>query len=517
MWQRFTARFPDADLSFFKQGSFFGDEQNVLFEDPSGLSTAVFTEVGDLRSSIYFSPGMKKALGLITGFPIELTLNRGTVNRTVPAVPFHQRAHPLGSTLSEQVIFVTPDQSFGIFFRDIFKKTQITHMTGAESREWLSRPDMRYWPQQLNFALWCATEGCGVNPRILFEDDVTDHGLKLSNQVRSFMRFHVYFTMRRILFEMGGIQSINTLPGDPAFNQIDNRYDIPSYKRICAEFGVDPSSDFRFTFGQNHGLGYIFVYYPGPGGGNFAQKRWVYPHYNQLFKDEGGDEEAGTLVKFIRNDQGADKQFEFFVPATSPGLTQAGLARLNQSIESFCYCVLGAQVNTRSSILGSDGSAKETQRAREFLTLVESAIIEPDISKSISRFQNAVGLAKVRLDMAISPGTWLLPSRMVINTQSIVGYNNRLQKATPGMKIGINGDVNRETKGVGVVHNLGESKVKLPHPAVSAPKKQAAPTVKDVGSKLSKTPIKTQASTPHEVSLAVITIATTTLVWWISR
>ena len=281
------------------------------------------------------------------------------------------------------------------------------------------------------------------------------------------MRFHVYFTVRRILSEMGGIQNICSLPDDPAFNQIENRYDKASYQRLCAEFGIASSADFRFTFGQNHGLGYIFIYYSGPGGGDFAQKRWVYPHYNQLFKDEGGDEEKGTLVKYIRNDQGSDKRFEFFVPATSSGLTQAGLARLNQSIEAFCYCVLGAQVNTRSSILGSDGSAKETQR--EFLTLVESAIIEPDISKSISRFQNAVGLAKVRLDMAISPGTWLLPSRMVINTKSIVGYNNRLQKATPGMKIGINGDVNRETKGVGVVHNLGESKVKLHHPAVAAP------------------------------------------------
>ena len=397
---------------------------------------------------------------------------------------------------------------------ETYSKRQIKHTTGAESRHWLSRPDMIYWPQQLNFALWCATAGCGISSRILLDHD-TDHELRLSKQVRSFMRFHVYFTVRRILSEMGGIQNVSSLPDDPAFSQIDNRYDKASYQRLCAEFGITSSTDFRFTFGQNHGLGYIFIYYLGPGGGDFAQKRWEYPHYNQLFKDEGGDEEKGTLVKYIRNDQGSDKQFEFFVPATSSGLTQAGLARLNQSIEAFCYCVLGAQVNTRSSILGSDGSAKETQR--EFLTLVESAIIEPVISKSIFRFQNAVGLAKVRLDMAISPGTWLLPSRMVINTQSIVGYNNRLQKATPGVKIGINGDVNRETKGVGVVHNLAESKVKLPHPAVAAPKKQAAPTVKDVGSKLSKTAIKTQASTPHEVSLAVITIATTALVWWISR
>ena len=33
---------------------------------------------------------------------------------------------------------------------------------------------------------------------------------------------------------------------------------------------------------------------------------WEYPHYNHLFKDEGGDEEKGTLVKYIRNDQGSD-------------------------------------------------------------------------------------------------------------------------------------------------------------------------------------------------------------------
>ena len=62
-------------------------------------------------------------------------------------------------------------------FRDIFKKTQIKHTTGAESRHWLSRPDMIYWPQQLNFALWCATAGCGISSRILFDHD-TDHEIE---------------------------------------------------------------------------------------------------------------------------------------------------------------------------------------------------------------------------------------------------------------------------------------------------------------------------------------------------
>ena len=42
--------------------------------------------------------------------------------------------------------------------------------------------------------------------------------------------FHMYFIVRRILFEMGGIQSEVALPGDPTFNQINNNYDTPSLK-----------------------------------------------------------------------------------------------------------------------------------------------------------------------------------------------------------------------------------------------------------------------------------------------
>ena len=296
---------------------------------------------------------------------------------------------------------------------------------------------MSFWPQQLNFALWCATTGSGILREFL-QSEGENSSLNLSSQLCSFYLFHVYFTTRRILYEMGGIQSISALPGDPTFNDKDNPYDKVTYRRICAEFGVDPSSDFRFTFGQNHGLGYVFINCPN---GDYVQKKWVCP---PGIKPLQYTDEKGNKLEYIRNDQGADRQFEYFVPDTAQGLTQSGLSQLNQSIEAFVYCVLGAQVNVCSSILGNGGRAKEAQR--DFLILLEGAIRTPDISKSVQCYRLAIDEAKVCLDFVAAPGTWLMASCMVINTGSVMGYNNQLKQAVAGMKLGINNDVNNSTK-----------------------------------------------------------------------
>ena len=98
--------------------------------------------------------------------------------------------------------------------------------------------------------------------------------------------------------------------------------------------------------------------------------------------------------------------------------------------------------------------------------MVEDAIRNPDISKSVQRFQLAIESAKVRLDLAISPGLWLLPSKMVVNTESVVGYNNQLKKATTFMRIGINSDLNIPVRRSAPKHNLGSRAVKLPHSGV---------------------------------------------------
>ena len=121
-------------------------------------------------------------------------------------------------------------------------------------------------------------------------------------------------------------------------------------------------------------------------------------------------------------------------------------------------------------------SAIETQR--QFLSMVENAIRNPDISKSVQRFQLAIESAKVRLDLAISPGLWLLPSKMVVNTESVVGYNNKLKKATSFMRIGVNSDLNIPVRRSAPKHNLGSHAVKLPHSGVETQETKEKQVVK---------------------------------------
>ena len=111
-------------------------------------------------------------------------------------------------------------------------------------------------------------------------------------QIRSFFWFHTYFTTRRLLFELGCIQNTFALPGDPTFNKNNNRYDLPSYNRLCNEFKIDPNTDFRFRKGSNNGLGEVFIYYTNEG---YVKTAYDYPNKTMKFSDDGGKAEDGNL------------------------------------------------------------------------------------------------------------------------------------------------------------------------------------------------------------------------------
>jgi len=107
--------------------------------------------------------------------------------------------------------------------------------------------------------------------------------------------------------------------------------------------------------------------------------------------------------------------------------------------------------------------------------LIEDAIRQPDLAKSVQRYQLAVDEAKVRLSLAVAPNAWLMPAQMIINTQSTVGYNNKLKQAVSGMKLGVNNEVNPDTKKAAFkLMEGGPSKINPPNSHPSNPIHKAA-------------------------------------------
>ena len=491
-WGRFKAKYPHADVSRFHLDNTDG-VRNIYYGDHWAWGETMHD-----RSA--FSSLERSALGRMSSFPMELTLSSNRY--PVPGVSFSESCSDIAAELVNLDIYVTPRDSFRAKMRNVFKKTVVPFWSSKQCYAWLGEPNYKYWPQQLNFAVWCATCGCGIS---LVELD------RWPLIIQGFLKFHVYFTVRRVLYELGV-----PLPDEDAFDQINNTYTKSKFEALCNEFGV-VNADFRWIRGRNHGLGDVFEYYSGEGYRNVHVDRGydveanTWPSKRHLFKDEGGDDGKGNLISLIRNDD-AVVQYSWFVPNSGIGLTRRGMGRINRSLEAFVYCVLGAQVNIRSGIVGDSGGAVEAQQ--EMMKLFESAVIEEDLSTSVKRYQLAVQEAKLRLDLAIAPGIWLMPSKLVINTESIVGYNNELQKADENMQFGVNVRVNEKSKGVGVKHNLGESKVKLPHVGTSrvVDKKPAGG---DTSNPSPKPVVSVQDS--HEASKAAWMIGAVGLGWWLFR
>ena len=112
---------------------------------------------------------MKTALGLdgVGGFPYQLSPLKTKTPLPIPAVDFTEAATSLAKIFNkEKRIYATPNKFFLTKFREMFKQTRLTHTSSVEAKTWLRGPNMKYWPQQLNFAVFCATQGCGVSREI---------------------------------------------------------------------------------------------------------------------------------------------------------------------------------------------------------------------------------------------------------------------------------------------------------------------------------------------------------------
>ena len=164
--------------------------------------------------------------------------------------------------------------SFKAKFPDVFDKNMLPYVeSDALVRAWNYTP-MRFWQNQLNFAVWCATTGCGVS----YEDHLSGD---IPGFAKSMFMFHVYYQIRRIIFELKA-----PLPTDQSWNAFDNSMDAKAYEKICAEFNVDKNTDWRQKLDDNGGLGIIFNYITRTGyqplkGFSYDAQQMSFTEYNK--------------------------------------------------------------------------------------------------------------------------------------------------------------------------------------------------------------------------------------------
>ena len=83
-----------------------------------------------------------------------------------------------------QNIIVKSDGSFKVSFPNILEKYKLPYVkSDAFVNRWHT-DWMNFWQNQLNFAVWCATKGCGV--------DFNNH-LKAAGMIGWLFQFHVYY------------------------------------------------------------------------------------------------------------------------------------------------------------------------------------------------------------------------------------------------------------------------------------------------------------------------------------
>ena len=109
-------------------------------------------------------------------------------------------------------------------------------------------------------------------------------------------------------------------------------------------------------------------------------------------------------------------------------------------MESFNYCVLGAEARTRWSIVGKGAKSSQTQDV--FRTIVNDTIVVNDPTVLISNMRKSIQATNVVLNLAVVPNVILMPSNFIILSDKIAGYNNILTTATNEMQFGVNKDVN---------------------------------------------------------------------------
>jgi hypothetical protein len=178
-------------------------------------------------------------------------------------------------------IYVNSNDCFEARNLNIFTNYILTFFSADPISKWLSKCDLSFYQNQLNFAVWCASAGCGMS---------VEHLTSTHRLLSSVFTFHLYYQTRKILEEMNC-----PIPGDPIFT-------IYNYA-------------FR--------LGYRPVR--------------LMPYNTERFQFVDQSRTRIIKIDYVRQDAAIDG-WKQFIPDVSQGFTRAGAVRIDDGIRNYVHC-----------------------------------------------------------------------------------------------------------------------------------------------------------------------------------
>ena len=233
------------------------------------------------------------------------------------------------------------------------------------------------------------------------------------------------------------------------WSAFENNIDIAAYKKICRDFHVSPVSNWRQKVDlYSRGLGIACYYddgYVPVWGKDYDNSSLNIPFssdndYSDATMMSFGDHPATYTAAYISQSPQTAKAWVKFSLDESQGFKDIGTERINDSIRTYVYAILGAQAQAKTGIL-TPGTGLDAKR--EFLNILEASIDSPvDLQDSIQRYQNSLQYARSQLNFVVGEGLYLLPSDMNLRIGTYEGYNNNILIATSDLSLGSNYDTN---------------------------------------------------------------------------
>jgi len=325
------------------------------------------------------------------------------------------------SLFTKPKIYVTENDYFSVNFEDIFDNNYyiINFTCKNDVNNWNTNP-MKFYQCQLNFAVACSTVFCGISKFHLLGD--------LPELVKSVIRFHIYFTVRKILSYIEC-----PLPRNGAFMPKNNPINFEKLDEIKRRYNVPNSYDFRCLIGKSNGMGKVYI------DSRNIQNYSIESNYGEsglVFWDNPPNHI--NHVNHIYNEE-AKNGYSFFIPKNVFGLTKNGISSLNDSIRNYVILILGSQVETRSPIIGNLAQGFDAQK--QFMGLFLSSVNRSKsnlTSDEITRFQEYVSKARVHLNYVLGPNLYLISNNLVLDLSGKPGFSNKLVVANRSQHFGVN-------------------------------------------------------------------------------